>query len=108
MNSNHSFTVHFPDWYDERGEWEVESKGWLQGATVELANGNRYPVFLYDPVRLQQDLEADAKQGRPWVAEPGLIVLPELTRAAITAVIEQLVKNDFFQHFVPCESVVPR
>jgi len=96
-----SFTIHFPEWFDERAEWEAESKGWLQGVTVELADGNRYPVFFYDPVRLSQDLEAEASQGRPYAAEPGMIVLPQVTRAAISEAVKQLVGAGFFNHLRP-------
>ncbi len=95
------FTIHFPDWFDERGEWEAEMKGWLPGAAVELAGGTRYPVFFYDPVRLRQDLDADAAEGRPYVAEPGLIVLPTVTRAAIQLAVERLVEDGYFQHLRP-------
>jgi hypothetical protein len=73
----------------------------LQGATVELADGARYPLFFYDPVRLRQDLEADASQGRPYVAEPGMIVIPEVTRGAIRAAVGQLIQTGFFQQFTP-------
>jgi hypothetical protein len=95
------FTIHFPDWLDERAEWEVESKGWLQGVTVELADGARYSVFFYDPVRLSQDLQSDASQGRPYAAEPGMIVVPEVTREAIGEAVGQLVKAGFFYHLQP-------
>src|SRR5579884_353129 len=95
------FTIHFPDWFDERAEWEAESKGWLSGVTVELADGARYPVFFYDPVRLSQDLEADASQGRPYAAEPGMIVLRQVTRAAIGEAVDHLVRAGFFDHLRP-------
>ena len=35
--------------------------------------------MFYDPVRLQQDLEEEVKAGRPLIAEPGMIVIPEIT-----------------------------
>ena len=73
----------------------------MPGATVELADGTRYPVFFYDPVRLRQDLDADASQGRPYAAEPGMIVLPAVTRAAIRQAVEQLVEDGFFRHLKP-------
>jgi hypothetical protein len=95
------FTIHFPDWFDERAEWEVESKGWLQGVTVELADGARYPVFFYDPVRLSQDLDTETSTGHPHLAEPGMIVLPHVTRAAITEALGQLVGTGFFDHMRP-------
>lgn len=98
--------VVFPDWYDERAEYEAEQKGWLQGVEVELGDGSRYPVTFYDPVRLAQDLEEEAKWDRPFVAEPGLIVIPTVTRAAISQAVEQLAVSGFFGHFraLPAES----
>jgi hypothetical protein len=93
--------VHFPEDYDERGEWEVERKGWLQGVRVELPDGNCYPLFLYDPVRLAQDLEADARHGRTVMAEPGMVVLPELTKEGILRAVEELVRERFFDHLKP-------
>jgi hypothetical protein len=95
------FTIHFPDWFDERAEWETEAKGWLQGVTVELADGARYAVFFYDPVRLSQDLEGETSAGRPYAAEPGMIVLPQVTRAAINEAVRQLVEGGFFDHLRP-------
>lgn len=95
-----SYSVRFPEDYDERGEWDVERKGWLQGVEVELA-GERFPLFFYDPVRLAQDLEADGKHGRTVLAEPGLVVVAEVTRAAILRAVEELVRQRFFDHLKP-------
>ena len=93
--------VHFPEDYDARGEWETESKGYLQGVRVELPDGSMYPIYLYDPVRLAQDLESDVKWGSGVIAEPGLIVIPELTRVAIVRTVEELVRQRFFDHLKP-------
>src|SRR5687768_9562432 len=49
--------------------FEVASKGWYNGVTVELENGKRYSVCFYDPVRLKQDLESE---GKAYLSEPGL------------------------------------
>ena len=96
MNANETFQVVFPDWYDERGEWEANEKGWLQGVGVRFSSGEVYSVFFYDPVRLAQDLETDTKHGRPFVAHPGMIVIPEITRKAILDVVGKLVDEAFF------------
>lgn len=93
--------VVFPDWYDELAEVEAEHKGWLQGVEVELGDGSRYPVHFYDPVRLAQDLEEEAKWDRPFVAEPGMVVIPIVTRAAISQAVEQLATSGFFNHLRP-------
>jgi hypothetical protein len=96
MNTTEPYEIVFPDWYDERGEWEAKEKGWLQGVEVRFSNGDVHPVFFYDPVRLAQDLETDTKHGRPFVAQPGMIVVPEITREAILEVIGGLVDDGFF------------
>lgn len=95
------FTIHYPDWFDERAEWEAEAKGWLAGVVVQLADGSRYPVSFYDPVRLRQDLEAETNQGRPYIAEPGLIIVPEVTARAIHQAIQLVVVDGYFQHLKP-------
>ena len=92
-------TVLFPEWYDERGEWEAESKGWLQGVRVCLPNGSEHPLFFYDPVRLVEDLEAEAESGRPYIAQPGLVVIPEITRVTIVRVVSRLAESGYFEQF---------
>jgi hypothetical protein len=91
-----SFQVLFPNWYDERGEWEANEKGWLQGVEVRFANGDMHPFFFCDPVRLAQDLETDAKHGRPFVAHPGMIVIPDITPEVIVDVVGKLVEGVHF------------
>ncbi len=97
--------VRFPDWYDELAEVEAEHKGWLQGVEVELDDGTRYPVTFYDPVRLAQDLAEEAKWDRPFIAEPGLVVIPAVTRAAILLTAEHLTSTGFCSHLRPIPSV---
>jgi hypothetical protein len=96
MNATETFQVVFPEWYDERGEWEAKTKGWLQGVEVRFANGEAYALFFYDPVRLAQDLETDTKHGRPFIAHSGMIVVPEITREVILEVIGNLVDDEYF------------
>src|SRR6266542_4421704 len=91
MNATGTFEIVFPEWYDERGEWEAKDKGWLQGVEIRFTNGDVQPLFFYDPVRLAQDLETEAKLGRPLISEPGMIVIPEITREAIRVAVNKLV-----------------
>lgn len=97
----------FSEDFDERAAFEITLKGWLS-AQVEVENGQRYPVFFYDPVRLQQDLEEEAKLGRPCLAEPGLIVLPEVTVAAAQQAVEFLWQRGFFTHLKAERSEGPK
>jgi hypothetical protein len=96
-----SFTIRYPDWYDERAETEMTDKGYFPGPTVELETGARYELYFYDPVRLGQDVAALAKNGRPYVAEPNMVVVPEVTAAAIRRAVEGLVHDGYFDHLLP-------
>lgn len=84
-----------PDGFDERAAFETPLKGWLK-AQVELENGCRYAVYFSDPIRLQHDVDEAAKTERPCFAEPGLIVLPEVTVQAIQDAVQVLWKEGFF------------
>lgn len=96
MKANAGCEIVFPDWYDERGEADAESKGWLQGVAVRLPSGESQSLFIYDPVRLAQDLEEETKTGTPFVACPGLIVIPHITRQAIVSAVNKLIDEGYF------------
>lgn len=87
--------VIFPEGFDERGAFEMSLKGWLS-ARVELTDGRHYSVYFIDPVRLRQDLDENAQRGRPYLADPGLIVLPEVTVEAVQEAVHALCEEGFF------------
>jgi hypothetical protein len=100
------FTFHFPPEFDDRAEHEMELKGHLNGGQVELADGRRFPIFFFDPVRLSQESESAAEYGDPVIAEPGMVVIPDVTRVNILRAIERLIATRFFNHLKPiAESV---
>jgi hypothetical protein len=96
-----TYTIVFPDWYDDRCEWETPAKGWLSGVEVHLADGRRYGLTFYDPVRLAQTLEDDARRGQRYFAEPGLVVLPEVSTATIQAAVPDLLRGGYFDSLKP-------
>ncbi|HKI38117.1 MAG TPA: hypothetical protein VKA46_40060 [Gemmataceae bacterium] len=96
-----TFTIAFPDWYDDRAECEHAAKGFLPDVVVRLSGGPSYKLYFSDPVRLQQDLDESTKHGRPFYAEPGLVVIPEVTPEAIREAVAGLWKETFFQHLQP-------
>jgi hypothetical protein len=87
--------------FDDRTAWEVSSKGWYSGATVELPDGSRYPLFFYDPARLSQDLDGEVESGSPCLAQPAMIVVPEITEAAMRAAVNHLYEQGWFEHLRP-------
>lgn len=86
--------------FDARTAFEAEQKGWFEAVAVQLPNGLEIPVSFRDPVRLAQDLEAEVTAGRCCVAEPALIVVPTITRANMTAAVEQLYREGFFDRLI--------
>lgn len=53
-------------------------------------------MYFSDPIRLQQDVDEAVKRERPCFAEPGLIILPEVTVQAIQDAVQFLWKQGFF------------
>jgi hypothetical protein len=95
--------VIFPEWFDERAEFETPRKGWLDHVQVQLPDGSCFRVFFIDPVRLGQDLAEYEKAGTPYFAEPGLIILGEVTREAIHQAVAGLWRQGYFCHLRPVE-----
>jgi hypothetical protein len=95
--------VIFPEWFDDRAEFETPEKGWLDHVQVQLPDGSRYRVFFIDPVRLGQDLAEYQKLGTPFFAEPGLIVLCDVTRKAIHHAVEGLWRRGYFSQLKPVD-----
>ena len=82
--------------WDERDEVETPMKGCRSDGIVLCEDGKAYSVYFIDPIRLEQDLEAEVECGSPFLAPPGLIVLPELTRSAMESAIAPLWKQRYF------------
>ena len=66
--------------FDERTAEEARDRGYWGHSYVLGESGNRINLVFYDPTRLAQDLEEEVNQGRPFVFEDKLIVVPEVTR----------------------------
>ena len=73
--------LRLPADHDERAAFEAEARGFLQHVVIEVAEGVEVGVVFWDPVRLQQDLDEEMKAGRPFLAEPGMIVVESVTLA---------------------------
>lgn len=89
-------SIAFPADYDAQSEFETPMRGYLSEVEVET-DGSRYQLFFVDPVRLTQELKSNVDSGRPYFAEPNLIVLPEVTTEAIRKAVTGLAADGFFQ-----------
>jgi hypothetical protein len=96
MKISNYLRVVWPKGFDERAAFELPYKGWLR-VNVESENGCRFSLYFTDPVRLQQELDEAVSIGRPYFAEPGLIILPEVTVEAITDAVQFLWDQDYFE-----------
>jgi hypothetical protein len=61
-----------------------------------LSDGTKHPLTFYDPTRLAETLADEAQAGRPYFAEPGVIVLSEVTRDRMEAAVRELARDGFF------------
>lgn len=96
--------VTLPDGFDDRWEAEIADRGYFSEARVVAQEGCQYHVFFVDPIRLGQELrDTTVKLGRPWFAEPGLIILTEVTVDAMQEAVEALWREGFFAHLRPLE-----
>ena len=91
----------FEGGFDVREAAESRDRGYRGHVWVEFANGERYSVVFYDPVRLQQDLDDEVKEGNPYVAEAGLIVVPEVTKENMEKAVCLLAEEGFFESLRP-------
>ncbi|HEV3260470.1 MAG TPA: hypothetical protein VG013_26685 [Gemmataceae bacterium] len=95
--------VSYPDGFDLDSGQEAEMRGYLEGVTVQLGNGLRYLVCFMTPIRLRHEIEADAINGRPFYAEPGLIAVSDIQADLMNLAVRDLARQGFFSHLKPCE-----
>lgn len=92
----------FLDWHED-DEILIRQKGWFCHNRVKLENGNRYQVCFFDSTRLNQELEMNSKNGKPYFIESSLIVLSELTIENMQKAITEAEKRGFFENLKPID-----
>lgn len=99
--SHDKFTIQFPAWYDELAETEMYNQGRLTGVVVQLADGRRYPLAFMDSVRVKDEAHERFEQGQACLTEPGLVIVPEVTREAMVRAVAHLLEIGYFDHLKP-------
>jgi hypothetical protein len=89
-----------PDLFDERAYAETPQKGSLIDVICELEDGRRFTMNFYDPVRFQQDLESETERSFCF-AEPGLVILPEVTVPNAQKALKKLYEDGYFDRLCP-------
>jgi hypothetical protein len=98
-------TLRFARQFTDLDELEARNRGYLSHVLADLGDGRLFPLFFYDPVRLRQDLEERAKHNNAFIADPGMVVVQEISLKVMQQVIEQLHEEGFFDHIVPVTEV---
>ena len=86
----------FEGGFTERDAFEVPLRGYRGHVWAQLTDGSRRPLNYYDVTRLSQELEDNRRQGRPFFAEPNLIILPEVTLENMETAAKVLAKEGYF------------
>ncbi|MET0638336.1 MAG: hypothetical protein ABWZ25_20055 [Chitinophagaceae bacterium] len=80
-------------------EDEVKMKGYCNDILVILPDFTKFKVCFYDPIRLSQDLEDEG-----YIAEPGLIVIKDVTRSNMERTVYELWLDGFFDSLMPLKT----
>jgi hypothetical protein len=89
--------LRLPDDFEEYG-WEVEAKGWFDGAVVEF-DGRLAPISFYDSTRLAEEIgEELAVSG--CVAFRNLVVVAAVTPSMMQQAIDRLVATGEVERFI--------
>jgi hypothetical protein len=81
---------------------DMAPHGYRGDVVVELADGEAFPVYFYEPDAVREELESRSRSGfGRFVAEPGLVVLPEITRANMKSSVLELLEVGYFNHLRP-------
>src|SRR5262245_9929411 len=86
----------FEGGFDERDEAEATLRGYRSHVWVEFDDGTRHQLTFYDVIRLSQTLDDECATGRMFFTEPGLVVVPEVTRVNMEAAARALAAEGFF------------
>lgn len=96
MPTNEKPILQFSYPFDERTAHDAASRGYWGHSFVELSDGRTHPVVFYDAVRIAQDLQEEGLQGRPFIAERGMVVVQRITLQNMTIAVERLASEGFF------------
>jgi hypothetical protein len=101
MAQNGNVKLVFEGGFSERDQFEARARGYRSHVVAQFVSGEQYPLVFYDPVRLKQDLEDEGNGHTPVIAEPGLVVIPEVTLEMMEGATQRLVDEGFFDALKP-------
>lgn len=96
MTSRKFVRLVFEGGWSERDAYETPLRGYRSHVWAELEDGSRHRLTFFDVTRLSQELDDESKSGRPFLAEPGLVVLTQVTLANMEGAAQALAREGFF------------
>lgn len=100
---NRTYEIVFPSKFDARAEWEAEERGLLDCVNIRIDGRLSYSACFFTPNRLAVELKLAVEAGETCVAQPGLVVIPIITAAAIREAVDFLVHSGYFEQIRPIE-----
>ena len=81
---------------------DMAPHGYRGDVVVELADREAFPIYFYDLSAIREELDARIKSGfGRFVAEPGLVVIPEITLTGMKSSVWELIEIGYFDHLRP-------
>jgi hypothetical protein len=80
----------------ERVAAEAQARGYLSHVIAKIEGMGLFALFFWDPTRLKQDLDTE-----PYIADPGMIVISEVTKDKMEKAVRDLANTSFFERLVP-------
>jgi hypothetical protein len=96
-----TFKLILPAEFDERAEYEAEQRGLLDHVKVRLPDGHEYSICFFTPSRIAVELDLIRQAGEACFAEPGLVVIPAITRGEIDNAVGFLAEAGYFERLRP-------
>jgi len=90
---------------DER---DVAPHGYRGDVVVKFADGESFLVYFYEPDAIREELDGRSRSGfGRYVAEPGLVVIPEICVTGMKSSVLELIEVGYFTHLRPVEDLQP-
>jgi 16S rRNA C1402 (ribose-2'-O) methylase RsmI len=96
-----TYELVLPAEFDARGEYEAEQRGLLDHVKVRLAGGATYSLCFFTPSRIEVELNLIRDAGEPCMADPGMVVVPSVTRDEMSKAVQFLGAAGYFERLRP-------
>lgn len=81
---------------------DMAPHGYRGDVLVEFSDGEAFPIYFYEPNAIREELDSRISSGfGQFVAEPGLVVIPEITLAGMKSSVLELIEVGYFDHLKP-------